>query len=142
MSEQNTNQNEELNPRTLSQVIRASQAILDMLGNIDEDSVGGHDLNTQIAIVPIETSELTHVPEGVMPTIRISRPVGDMAKRASWSYAITYGMQDETASRNIRIMNDEIPEAKMAFYDGTTERQLTETEAQAVASDLTRLAEV
>lgn len=94
------------------------------------------------ATVPIESSALTQVPEGIMPTVSINRPIGDFARRARWAYEITYGMQNASASRHVIVLNGEIPQAEMSFYDGQSDRPLTEPEAQAIVADLSRVAEI
>ncbi len=139
MSEQLGSPNpEQVSPKTLSQLIRSSQAILDQLG-IEEPSATG-DQAMQKATVAIDKPTLAEAPDGALPTVSINRPVGDFAKDARWSYEVAYGMQDVSASRHILVMNDEVPQAEMAFYDGRHDRPITETEAQAVVADLSRIA--
>jgi len=140
MSEQLGSPNpEQVTPGTLSQLIRSSQAILDQLG-IEEPSVGLPEHTMQKATVAIDTPTLTTAREGALPTVSINSPTGDFAKKSRWSYEITYGMQDPSSSRHILVMNDEIPQAEMSFYDGREDRSLTEAEAQAAVADLGSLA--
>lgn len=130
---------EQVSPGTLSQLIRSSQAILDQLG-IEEPDIVIPEHTMQKATVAIDSPTLTTATEGALPTVSINRPTGDFAKKSRWSYEITYGMQDPSSSRHILVMNDEIPQAEMSFYDGREDRPLTEAEAQAAVADLGRLA--
>lgn len=139
MSEQIDSPNpEQVSPKTLSQLTRLSQAILDQLG-IEEPGVIDSQTMQKVTVA-IDKPTLTDAPDGVLPTVSINRPVGDFANDARWSYEVTYGMQNASASRHILVMNGEIPQAEMAFYDRRPHRSVTEAEAQAVVADLSRIA--
>ncbi len=134
----------QVTPATLARVIRVAHSILEELGvESPKTSDGrlGAMPDVESATLPIESSALTRVPEGGMSSVRISRPTGDFAKSSRWAYTIHYGMQHASHSRQVIVMDSgELPEAEMSFYDSHSTRALTEPEAQAIVSDLSRVA--
>ncbi len=72
--------------------------------------------------------------------ITINKPIGDLARRASWDYEIMYGV-DDNPLYHVLILKGETPSAEVSFYDNRPDRPITDTEAQAVAADLTRVIE-
>jgi hypothetical protein len=140
MSEQHKHNPEKVSTQTLAMIIRGSQNLLNNLG--ENKVLTGTERVVDTVTLPIESPALTGPVENTRPTVTISRPTGKLAQHARWAYEITYGMQDPNASRHILVLNGEVPEAEMAFYDGhTADRALTEQEGEALASDLTVLAE-
>lgn len=131
MIDKNKDAKDKAQPSTLAQVIKASEGILRIAGVEGADKVS--------ATVPLESSELTEVPTNTTPDVIINRPTGAHNRSSDWSYEIRYGTQDPTTSRHVLVMGGEIPYARISFADGTPSRPITDTEAQAVVADLTRI---
>ncbi|MYB39961.1 hypothetical protein F4X86_01530 [Candidatus Saccharibacteria bacterium] len=128
---------EAVSPRYTRRLGRAAEEILEVLGT--EELTSFTDSLVVKAIIGIAESRLTDVPEDALGTITISKPEGEFAESALWSYGITYGMQDSRHSRLITIYKTDDTErfpATLSRYDGSADRHLRKSEAKAVESDL------
>lgn len=119
---------------TKERVEMAADSVLQLLGTENGDG------SMLEAMVGVEYSALTVHPEEALPTISINKTMGEFAEKARWTYEITVGAQDAEASRHVLIMRDENAAPELLFYDGRPDREMSELEAIAVATDLERVA--
>jgi hypothetical protein len=120
---------------TVLRVKKAAQILLDNAGSYEADG------KIQSAIFGIEYSALTSHPEHALPTISISKAVGEFAVSAAWDYEIVVGAQNEHASRHALFMRDESRETEISYYNGQPSHVMTDMEALAIAIDLERAVE-
>jgi hypothetical protein len=130
-----TPQDDPVSKETVARVKRAAQNLLDTIGAESKDGT------TQQALIGVDYSALTEHPESVLPTVSVTKALGELATNARWDFGITIGAQDAQVSRHALFMKDDAAQPEIAYYDGRPDRAMTELEAIAIAADLERAIE-